>query len=368
MLRKSAAVKTVAAAVAVIIVIVLLLNPSVQGILRGILFDPFQESYPSYSTFTLERTLTVDANGGVIYNHTFDVPMPKTTWEGSAPLQQVINVSADPVPALENRYGSEWMVWRGEGPSGPMTSSVTVTYELTVSTFIWELDQAQSGTITDIPTALSDRYLGNEWRILVEEAPIQETAASIVGDQDNVLDVLRSIYDWIRVNIEYKSATTLPQTSVETLSSGQGDCDDQAVLFCALSRSVGIPAWLQLGVMYDPFFQEWGGHGWVQTYVPLEGGGVNVTIDTVNDDFLVWRPNRFADFTDDGIASHLEDYYYFFHCSYDPDSYPEGQTPEFVQDFEAIDYQESSDVVKPGDFSQLLPAPHIARKMSVSGS
>ena len=47
-----------------------------------------------------------------------------------------------------------------------------------------------------------------------------------------------------------------------------GDCDDQAMLFCSLARASGVPAWLQLGALYDKGQDEWFGHGWVQAYVP----------------------------------------------------------------------------------------------------
>jgi len=361
--------RVIAVSAVIIVVIILLLNPAVQGILRSIFIDPFQDSYPESVTFTLNRTLTLEANGGRVYNYTIDMSVPGAIWENDSPLQEVIEVSSQPASSTEERYGSEWMVWEGDGPVAMETRSVTITYRLKVSTFIWNLDSSQSGLIGDIPIELKEMYPGDEWVIVVDSPPIQERVDSIVGDQENALDALRSIYDWITENIDYATTTVIPQTSLVTLSSGHGDCDDQAVLFCALARAAGIPAWLQVGVLYDSHLQAWGGHGWVQTYIPTEGGGMNVTIDTVNGDFLVWRPNRFADFTDDGVASHLEDYYYSFHCSYDPASYLEGEVPLFDQEFEAIEYQESDERVRPGDFCiALVPAAQIARYRPGSGS
>lgn len=347
------AVKVVAIIAVIIIVVLLLLNPGVQSLLKSIFVDPFQSSYPEYATFTLRRTFTIDANGGTVYNYTIDIPLPSDLSENGNPLQEVQSVSEQPNPSVEERYGMEWMEWGGTGPVGQNSLSISITYQMRVSTYIWNLESGTVGNISDIPDSLKDAYLGDEWRIIVDHPSIHQRSQAIVGERTNVEDALRSIYDWIVDNVDYPSSSTLlPKTSLETLSSGVGDCDDQAVLFCALARAAGIPAWLQIGVLYDPFWQEWGGHAWVQAYLPLKDGeGVNATIDTVNRDFLLWRPNRFADFTDDGDAAHLEDYYLSFHCSYDPTSYPEGETPIFGQEFVALEYQESDSTVRPEDFN-----------------
>lgn len=345
--------KVVVIIAVIVIVVILLLNPGVQSLLKSIFVDPFQQSYPEYATFTLRRTLTIDANGGTVYNYTIDIPMPPDLSENGNLLQEVQSVSAQPNPSVEERYGLEWMQWEGAGPVGQNSHSISITYQMRVSTYIWNLESGDVGNISDIPDSLKDAYLGDEWRIIVDHPSILQRSEAIVGERTNVEEALRAIYDWVVDNVDYPSSSTiLPKTSLETLSSGVGDCDDQAVLFCALARAAGIPAWLQVGVLYDPFWQDWGGHAWVQAYLPLgNGGGVNATIDTVNRDFLLWRPNRFADFTDDGDADHLEDYYLSFHCSYDPASYPDGETPIFGHEFTALEYQESDSTVRPDDFN-----------------
>ena len=88
-------------------------------------------------------------------------------------------------------------------------------------------------------------------------------------------------------------------------------------------------------------FNSWGGHGWVQAFIPTKDGGDNVTIDTVNHDFLVWRPNRFADFTDDGNGDHLKDYYYTFLSNYITSTYPNNNSPSYSESFEPLSYVES---------------------------
>jgi hypothetical protein len=118
---------------------------------------------------------------------------------------------------------------------------------------------------------------------------ILATSQAIVGNETNVYQILKAIYDWMTINIDYPQVSTSgePQSARETLLTRVGDCDDQSILFCSLARAAGVPAWLQMGVLYVSAEGSWGGHGWLQAYVPLaSGGGVNVTIDVVNKDFM----------------------------------------------------------------------------------
>jgi hypothetical protein len=128
-----------------------------------------------------------------------------------------------------------------------------------------------------------------------------------------------------------------------------GDCDDQAMLFCSLARASGVPAWIQLGALYDKGQDDWFGHGWVQAYVPLkEGGSETVAIDTVNRDFMRWMPNRIVEYTDDGNGEHLSDFYYSFNYYYDEGSYPPGQGPSYEEGFISLEHSESLESVTVG--------------------
>jgi len=282
-------------AIAVIAVaILLLMTPSIQGILKDIVSSPFKPRYPEETTFTLERTLTVDANGGTVNSYAIDIPEPMNITQNGVRMQTITSVEYSSDVTREVRYGHNWTIWSNDVPfSGK--SSITATYEVTARTVIWDLNEGSSGNVTDIPASLKEQYLTTEWKITPSDPKVITLADEIVGDEENVYVILRSIYDWMRSNIDYP--TTLgsgsPQAAVETMESGVGDCDDQAILFASLARAAGVPAWLQLGALYVGIENSWGGHGWVQTYVPLkEGGGEKVIIDTVNGEFLVWRPNR----------------------------------------------------------------------------
>ena len=60
-----------------------------------------------------------------------------------------------------------------------------------------------------------------------------------MGNETNSYQVLKSIYDWMTVNIRYPTGSTggEPQSAVQTLLTKVGDCDDQSILFCSLARA-----------------------------------------------------------------------------------------------------------------------------------
>jgi hypothetical protein len=353
--------KAVVAVLIAAVLVLLLLTPSVQSFLQDLITSPFEPRYPESATFTLERTLSVDANGGEVFSYDFDICEPSTIVQGGYTLQSVTSLEYSPqISFREERYGQSWVGWNGTGFSGNVVHSKKVTYEVTAYTHIWDIDRKKSGNISDIPASLKEQYLKNEWKMEVTSPAIVSASRSIVGDETNVRQVLRNIYDWMTVNVRYSTSSGgEPQTATETLESGVGDCDDQSILFCSLARAAGVPAWLQMGALYVSADDSWGGHGWLQAYLPLaSGGGENVTIDVVNRDFLVFRPNRMVDFTDDGVAGHLTDYYYTFYTTFDPTSYSGGEGPVYGEDYEKISYVESSKKISAGGVyaAQLMPA------------
>jgi transglutaminase-like putative cysteine protease len=106
-----------------------------------------------------------------------------------------------------------------------------------------------------------------------------------VGAETRVLTILRLIIRWIASNILYSPAE-FPRYPNETFSLGLGDCDDQSNLLIAFCRLLGIPAYLQLGCIYSPYYNQtsrfwserlsirqvkvsW--HGWAMVYIPPWG-------------------------------------------------------------------------------------------------
>ena len=143
----------------------------------------------------------------------------------------------------------------------------------------------QSGSLSDINEDLKARYCRNigPWRM--DRNALRKLASQIVGNETNILLLLRDLIQWIKHNVHYETGD-LPRYPNETLSGKAGDCDDQANLFIALCRALGIPAYLQMGCIYLPSYDleasHWNGHwklkltrvgwhGWAMVYVPPWG-------------------------------------------------------------------------------------------------
>lgn len=110
-------------------------------------------------------------------------------------------------------------------------------------------------------------------------------AGEIMDTEDSVLEQVISAVEWIMENVDYTNFDT-PLYPIETIEDGKGDCDDQAILLISMLRSMGIPAYLQVGMVLDSRItgedNVWGGHmmakqdgvgwhGWAMVYVPPWG-------------------------------------------------------------------------------------------------
>jgi transglutaminase-like putative cysteine protease len=101
---------------------------------------------------------------------------------------------------------------------------------------------------------------------------------------------LRCLHAFVRDHIRYvrdvDNVETL-QTPVQTLNVLAGDCDDKAMLFCALAGSIGFPTrYAAIGVRGQPF-----SHVMAQAF--LENAGEYVNAETILTDppvELGWEP------------------------------------------------------------------------------
>jgi len=330
----------------ILIVVFLLLLPPTQDLLRKYLVDPFSPHYPEEVQMEIDRTMVLDANGGLVTEFAIDVPRPVSIFEDGVYLQRVTQIGTSPEYDDYLEGGTyDTMLWNGEDLYGTFTLNITISVTQTLHR--WELDENEVLGREEVPQVLLDRYLDDEWKIIVDNPVIERLSEDIVGEENNVYLIARAIYDWIDENVDYHiwTGSSDPLSSLETNNERRGDCDDQSILFCALARAAGVPAWLQLGAVYDRSSGEMGGHGWVQMYMPTEAGGTNVTIDIVNDNFLVWMPNLFCEYTDNGEPGDLYDAYHSIAVYYDPFTYGPGETPTVDEGWDVLSYEESEETV-----------------------
>ena len=337
--------RTLLVVAVILVVVLLLLLPPTQDLLREYLGDPFSSQYPEEVHMEIVRTLTLDANGGEIIAYMVDLPRPKSIVDDGAYLQKVDGLTVSPpYTELTDNGTYETMVWEGEDLEGTFT--LTMTIEVTQRIHVWDLDEDSVLDRDEVPQYYQDNYLGDQWKIIVNDPAIQALREDIVGNETNVFLIARAIYEWIDDNVDYYiwTGTDGPLSSLQTYEELKGDCDDQSILFCALARSAGVPAWLQLGAVYSPGNGEIGGHAWVQMFMPTEDGGTNVTIDIVNDKFLVWMPNLYCEYTDTGDADDLVNAYHHVRYSV-PLSTPDNWMPVYDEHWEVVSYEESEGTV-----------------------
>ncbi len=240
---------------------------------------------------------------------------------------------------LPNRYPSptipEHVAWKHHLSSGD-TFKLNITYTARSATKVVDMSSTVSGTIDDIPEILVETYIPgnvteldddddevygkdgqqywsddhNEWHIDPLNPEIVNLTKEITENRSTVYDKVKAVYDWIRANKNYSRGGGLKTVS-QILESPTGDEDDQAVLFISMARAMGIPAWIQFGIRYDPEMGFWMGHASAQIVIPKKAGGYVIgDIDLAYDLFLVKDPYRLIDWTDNGDGDVLEDYYH----------------------------------------------------------
>ncbi|WP_455392262.1 transglutaminase-like domain-containing protein [[Eubacterium] cellulosolvens] len=346
------------AVIFIILIILLMFWPAIQPALQDLSENPpslrYQE-FPEGLDFTVSKEMTLQASGSNrdSISYTLKSACPKDYVMGEFYLQDVKDVRVNPIPNTGdpdfNNRSQEIMLWQEDNFLG--TRDFVATYTIRTRFYQWEMTEEDSLLIADIPNGLKTKYNHDEWPVdqdrdgefdpeddldndgdldyLIEvtNPRIQRLAKDLQKGSNNVYTVVKNIYDYLvkDENLNYvPSAQGLPKDCITTLNQLQGDCDDYSILFISLCRAVDIPAWLELGVLYDRQQRQWGGHGWAKVAIPFEGGWTAATIDVVNKQFLFHDPYRFIEWIDTGgdvtyyeegelkIVNNLDYYYHSF--------------------------------------------------------
>jgi transglutaminase-like putative cysteine protease len=86
-----------------------------------------------------------------------------------------------------------------------------------------------------------------------DDEGIKALGERICGRERNPYLKARRIYDWLtgEGNISFAAAAPVPQGALEALEQGRADPYTAALLYCALARSVGVPAIPVAGVLVN---------------------------------------------------------------------------------------------------------------------
>ena len=115
-------------------------------------------------------------------------------------------------------------------------------------------------------------YQNNDLKPYLQSTPfIQSTdkriiiqARKIAGDNGDAETTARKLLQWVFKNLTKKSTFSVPN-ALEVLDLKYGDCNEHTALFTALSRSVGIPTRVCVGIVYlnDKFYY----HAWPEIFL-----------------------------------------------------------------------------------------------------
>lgn len=105
---------------------------------------------------------------------------------------------------------------------------------------------------------------------------IRTQLAQIVAPDAPENEKAKRLVSWVHKNLEKRPVLSIPN-ALETLEKRTGDCNEHAVLLAALARAAGIPADVEVGLVYldGRFFY----HAWNVLYLRQWGGWV--TADAV---------------------------------------------------------------------------------------
>ncbi|MCK5145634.1 transglutaminase [bacterium] len=125
------------------------------------------------------------------------------------------------------------------------------------------------GSMKDIPTHISKKYLVDDEKYQLSHPRIQQTVTSVVGDEKNPYWILRKIHQYLIDHLEY-IMDGYWDTAPTVIRNGHGSCSEYTFTFIALCRAAGLPAryvgatWIKKdAASMDNVF-----HRWVEVYLP----------------------------------------------------------------------------------------------------
>jgi len=167
-----------------------------------------------------------------------------------------------------------------------------ITYEvLSKPRYIPEVNESAARDINSIPDELKQEYCSDKGDWTLNDPNIQELSLNLSSNENKVLKIVENFIVWMWNNIDYpqgslKVSHEVPLYPNETLFYREGDCDDQSMLLVSLCRVSGIPAFLQIGCIFQPGVNAtsrmWKGHfenshrqiawhSWAMVYIPPWG-------------------------------------------------------------------------------------------------
>ncbi|MBT3406690.1 transglutaminase domain-containing protein [Candidatus Woesearchaeota archaeon] len=191
--------------------------------------------------------------------------IPKNTWQ-----QEILSIKADPQGV---NFGDSY-IFQWNNPDQQMSYSLTSVIE--AKNRIKKVTSKVQYPLTDLPED-THKYLEPSTNIDSDHPVVKKTANQLIGDKNDLYEVLFTLAEWVNKNINYSLDTLSLEASERSsvvLNTRRGVCDELTNLFIGLCRASGIPARFVSGISYTNsqlFDDSWGLHGWSEVYFPRYG-------------------------------------------------------------------------------------------------
>jgi len=146
----------------------------------------------------------------------------------------------------------------------------------------------------EFPVAGPAAYLKSTPYVQSNDPEIDRLALDVVGKEKRAYFAARMLQQWVYGHISQKDLSLGFASAKETLLNREGDCTEHAVLLTALTRALGIPSRVAVGLIYLPNGDSQAGrfvyHMWTEIYLGNEDKGEWVPLDAT-------RPEPLTDAT-----------------------------------------------------------------------
>gem|GEM_PF-2644315 len=178
-------------------------------------------------------------------------------------LANYLAVKATPLPNKENLV---YLKLKLEGVSKEfIREDFNQRVEFKDGYFIVQVYKKEPQRIENLPLQGEfNSYLKEDRYIKFKTHKIEELVSSIIKGENNPLVILEKFLFWINTHIKKVPTLSLPNT-LDVLEIKEGDCGELSALLVGFLRSVGIPSYVNIGLVYNKgkFFY----HAWPSVFV-----------------------------------------------------------------------------------------------------
>ena len=122
-----------------------------------------------------------------------------------------------------------------------------------------------------LPIAAESEYLKPSVSIQCDAPEIKAKANEAIGAEKDAVVAARKLVSWVFTVMEKQATASFP-SALDVLKTMKGDCNEHAVLFAALARSIGIPTKTAVGLAYTDrafYYHAWN-EVFLGTWIPVD--------------------------------------------------------------------------------------------------